>query len=126
MAVGKLVHYSLLLAIPLALHGPAATLPAAAAYAVTQSIVLAATFAVSHNVPESKPLDNGELSRWLQAAGCRLCWAAKCIPGRQAAMGAAGIRLLEAVSVRAPGPLPTPALPPFPHPPALQAPPPTT
>lgn len=58
LVVGKLAHYSLLLALPWALHGPAAALTGAAAYVFTQSIVLAATFAVSHNVPETKPLDD--------------------------------------------------------------------
>jgi hypothetical protein len=50
----------LLLGVPLALHGPAAALIGALAYSITQSIVLSATFAVSHNVPESKPLDAGQ------------------------------------------------------------------
>jgi len=58
LVAGKLAHYSLLLALPWALHGPAAALTGAAAYVFTQSIVLAATFAVSHNVPETKPLDD--------------------------------------------------------------------
>ncbi|KAL6756900.1 fatty acyl delta4 desaturase [Haematococcus lacustris] len=59
VVLGKLAHYALLWAIPLALHGGAATVSGAAAYIFTQSIVLAGTFAVSHNVPESKPLDAG-------------------------------------------------------------------
>ncbi|KIZ05639.1 hypothetical protein MNEG_2324 [Monoraphidium neglectum] len=59
VVMGKLIHYTLLLGLPWLLHGPAATLAAAAAYSVTQSIVLASTFAVSHNVPEAKPLDGG-------------------------------------------------------------------
>lgn len=58
--LGKLAHYGLLLGLPWALHGGEAALTGAAAYSVTQSIVLAATFAVSHNVPEAKPLDEGE------------------------------------------------------------------
>lgn len=57
--LGKLAHYGLLLALPWALHGGQAALTGAAAYSVVQSIVLASTFAVSHNVPETKPLDAG-------------------------------------------------------------------
>lgn len=54
-ALGKVVHYSLLMAIPYALHGPAAALWGAVGFTAVQGIVLAATFAVSHNVPEAKP-----------------------------------------------------------------------
>lgn len=50
----------LLIGLPLALHGPQAALLGALTYSITQSIVLSATFAVSHNVPESKPLDAGQ------------------------------------------------------------------
>jgi len=57
---GKLTHYALIVVLPLLLHGPQAALMGGLAYAVTQSIVLSATFAVSHNVPESKPLDQGQ------------------------------------------------------------------
>lgn len=46
--------------LPWLLHGPQAALIGGLAYAITQSIVLSATFAVSHNVPESKPLDAGQ------------------------------------------------------------------
>lgn len=46
--------------LPLLLHGPQAALLGGLAYAITQGIVLSATFAVSHNVPESKPLDKGQ------------------------------------------------------------------
>ena len=80
---GKLVHYLLLFGLPWVLHGPAAALIGAASYYATQvcdagfcfcgasvpvphsycfalqGLVLASTFAVSHNVPESKPLDAG-------------------------------------------------------------------
>ncbi|KAL4444962.1 hypothetical protein ABPG77_004012 [Micractinium sp. CCAP 211/92] len=59
VVLGKLAHYGLLLGLPWALHGSEPALWGAAAYAVTQSIVLASTFAVSHNVPESKPLGEG-------------------------------------------------------------------
>lgn len=59
IALGKLAHYGLLIALPWALHGGEAAAWGTAAYAVTQSIVLAATFAVSHNVPETKSLDAG-------------------------------------------------------------------
>lgn len=58
MVLGKLAHYGLLLGLPWALHGPAAALTGAIAYSITQSVVLSATFAVSHNVPETKPLDD--------------------------------------------------------------------
>jgi fatty acid desaturase (delta-4 desaturase) len=57
--LGKVAHYGLLAGLPLLLHGPQAALIGAAAYTLTQSIVLSATFAVSHNVPESKPLQEG-------------------------------------------------------------------
>ncbi|KAI8471451.1 MAG: fatty acyl delta4 desaturase [Monoraphidium minutum] len=59
VVLGKAAHYALMLGVPLYLHGPAATLAAAIAYTCTQSVVLASTFAVSHNVPEAKPLDGG-------------------------------------------------------------------
>ncbi len=59
VVLGKLAHYGLLLGLPWALHGSEPALWGAAAYAVTQSIVLASTFAESHNVPESKPLGEG-------------------------------------------------------------------
>lgn len=50
----------LVVVLPWLLHGPQAALIGGLAYAITQSIVLSATFAVSHNVPESKPLDAGQ------------------------------------------------------------------
>lgn len=54
-ALGKVAHYSLLVAVPWLTHGPAAALWGAAGFTFVQGIVLAATFAVSHNVPEAKP-----------------------------------------------------------------------
>lgn len=51
---------ALVILLPWLLHGPQAAALGGLAYAVTQSIVLSATFAVSHNVPESKPLDAGQ------------------------------------------------------------------
>lgn len=57
--MGKVVHYLLLFGIPWLLHGPSAALIGAASYYATQGVVLASTFAVSHNVPESKPLLTG-------------------------------------------------------------------
>lgn len=54
-ALGKVAHYSLLMAVPYLLHEPAAALWGAAGFTFVQGIVLAATFAVSHNVPEAKP-----------------------------------------------------------------------
>ncbi len=53
VALGKLVHFSLLLG-PALWAGAAAALAGTAAFICTQGIVLAATFAVSHNVPEAK------------------------------------------------------------------------
>ena len=52
---GKFVHFGLIYALPIYFHGVAAGLAAACAYFSTQGIVLATTFAVSHNVPETKP-----------------------------------------------------------------------
>jgi len=51
--LGKLVHFTLLLA-PAAWAGAAAAAAGAAAFIAMQGVVLAATFAVSHNVPEAK------------------------------------------------------------------------
>ncbi|GIL65912.1 hypothetical protein Vafri_19551 [Volvox africanus] len=56
---GKLAHYTLLYGLPAILHGPTAMLAGAAGYLFTQSIVLATTFAVSHNISETKSLDPG-------------------------------------------------------------------
>ena len=50
---GKALHFALLLA-PAAYAGWAAALAGCAAFVVSQSIVLASTFAVSHNVQEAK------------------------------------------------------------------------
>lgn len=55
VVAGKFLHYGLLLGLPIFLHGAADVLPAAAAYVATQGVVLAATFAVSHNLKENKP-----------------------------------------------------------------------
>ena len=54
-ALGKVAHYSLLIASPWLTHGVSAALWGAAGFTFVQGIVLAATFAVSHNVPEAKP-----------------------------------------------------------------------
>lgn len=76
---GKLAHYGLLLVVPWLLHGPQAALVGGLAYSITQSIVLSATFAVSHNVPESKPLDQGQTqvreppSYWASRADVLCC-----------------------------------------------------
>jgi fatty acid desaturase (delta-4 desaturase) len=59
VVLGKLAHYSLLLGVPFVLHGPSAMFAGVAAYTFMQSIVLASTFAVSHNVAEAKPLAAG-------------------------------------------------------------------
>lgn len=53
--LGKLVHFGLIYALPMYLHGVKAGLAACCAYFMTQGVVLASTFAVSHNVDEAKP-----------------------------------------------------------------------
>jgi len=53
VALGKVVHFSLLLG-PALVHGWQAALAGTVAFIFTQGVVLAATFAVSHNVPEAK------------------------------------------------------------------------
>lgn len=74
VVAGKLAHYGLLLGLPALLHGPVAALVGTAAYTVAQSIVLSTTFAVSHNVPESKPLEEGpaqvSLASFTQSQSC--------------------------------------------------------
>jgi hypothetical protein len=57
--LGKVAHYALIWFVPIALHGWAAVWPAALAYIGVQGVVLATTFAVSHNVPETKVLYPG-------------------------------------------------------------------
>ena len=66
--------------LPWLLHGPQAALVGGIAYAVTQSIVLSATFAVSHNVPESKPLDAGQTQ--VGDVTCDLTWPCLTRPTR--------------------------------------------
>eukprot|EP00892_Ulva_mutabilis_P003155 jgi/Ulvmu1/12840/UM098_0025.1 len=56
---GKIAHWGLLWGIPMSMHGFAAVLPASMAYVFMEGIVLASTFAVSHNIPETKPLYKG-------------------------------------------------------------------
>jgi fatty acid desaturase (delta-4 desaturase) len=63
LVAGKLLHYSLLLALPTAAHGLRAALLGAAGYSISLSIILAVVFFVSHNVPESKPLPEGAPAR---------------------------------------------------------------
>jgi len=58
-AAGKLAHYFLLIGVPALTHGWAATAAGAAAFVAVQGLVLATTFAVSHNVPETKPSADG-------------------------------------------------------------------
>lgn len=53
VALGKLTHYGLLFG-PALWAGWAAALTGLAAYTIAQGVVLASTFAVSHNVPEAK------------------------------------------------------------------------
>ena len=56
VVLGKAAHFGLLLAAPALLHGGsfAGVLPGAAAYVAVQGVVLAGTFAVSHNLAEVK------------------------------------------------------------------------
>ena len=54
VVVGKAVHYTLIYGLPLLFHGWKTALIAGMSYVAAQSIVLATTFAVSHNVPETK------------------------------------------------------------------------
>jgi fatty acid desaturase (delta-4 desaturase) len=59
VVLGKLAHFGLLLG-PAAAHGWGAIAAGAAAFVAVQGIVLACTFAVSHNVAEAKiPQDTG-------------------------------------------------------------------
>ncbi len=57
--LGKFAHWTLVFFAPLALHGPSAAFIGTASYMVAQSVVLASTFAVSHNVAVAKPLHEG-------------------------------------------------------------------
>jgi fatty acid desaturase (delta-4 desaturase) len=59
VVVGKLLHYGLMYALPVYLHGYGAAALGALTYVFTEGIVLAATFAVSHNVEEAKPVAAG-------------------------------------------------------------------
>ncbi|QDZ24457.1 fatty acid desaturase [Chloropicon primus] len=54
VVLGKAVHYTLIYALPLIFHGWRTMLVSSFCYVAVQSIVLATTFAVSHNVPEAK------------------------------------------------------------------------
>lgn len=67
--LGKLIHWSLVWIAPAIMHGPSAAVAGGLAYVFGQSIVLAATFAVSHNVPEAKPLDPGPTQEALYQQG---------------------------------------------------------
>jgi acyl-lipid (7-3)-desaturase (Delta-4 desaturase) len=59
VVIGKIAHFSLLLA-PLANHATASILAGIASFVAVQGMVLACTFAVSHNVAEAKiPEDTG-------------------------------------------------------------------
>jgi len=67
--VGKVVHWSLLLA-PLAWGVSAGTVAAASvAYACSQGVILASLFAVSHNLGTTKDQE------WLETDECRNDWA---------------------------------------------------
>jgi hypothetical protein len=83
--LGKLAHFSLLLAVPCALHGWHAVWPAAVAYSVVQGVVLSATFAVSHNIPETKGAFKGadEVAKAVRDSQRLLCRAAL-LPAQQA------------------------------------------
>ncbi len=87
--LGKAAYFGLLLGVPLTLHGPSWELGAGlAACLLSQSVALATTFAVSHNVPESKPLAGGvpEDVLYLQVRPRP--------PGRLAALAVGGAQLL--------------------------------
>lgn len=59
IVLGKVLHFGLLLALPTVLHGNFPhVLLSAAGYLAVQSVVLASTFAVSHNVSEAKEWPN--------------------------------------------------------------------
>jgi fatty acid desaturase (delta-4 desaturase) len=59
VVIGKIAHFGLLLA-PLANHATSAVLAGIASFVAVQGMVLACTFAVSHNVAEAKvPEDTG-------------------------------------------------------------------
>ncbi|CAG9463863.1 unnamed protein product [Pedinophyceae sp. YPF-701] len=62
VVAGKLAHYGLIFGLPWVMHGPMQTLVASACYTAVQGIVLAATFAVSHNLEENKPVQGGSAS----------------------------------------------------------------
>jgi hypothetical protein len=57
--LGKVAHYTLLLVVPGLRTGWVAALLGAAGYSTSLSILLALMFFVSHNVPGSKPLEEG-------------------------------------------------------------------
>ena len=69
--LGKAAHFGLLFGIPLSMHSAGAVIPASIAYVFTQGVVLAATFAVSHNVPETKPLHEGAEEIATAVRACR-------------------------------------------------------
>jgi fatty acid desaturase (delta-4 desaturase) len=75
--IGKFIHYGLLLGLPWLVHGGEAAIQGTIAYSIAQSIVLAATFAVSHNVPESKPLDAGPTADLLDTNIAERDWGAQ-------------------------------------------------
>lgn len=59
LIIGKIIHYGIIFGIPYYFHGLNAALIGCASYLFVQGVVLATTFAVSHNVPESKPVQSG-------------------------------------------------------------------
>jgi acyl-lipid (7-3)-desaturase (Delta-4 desaturase) len=73
---GKAAHFSLLWFVPAALHGWAAVVPAALAYTFLQGVVLATTFAVSHNIPETKGLFRGAepIATAVRSLSQSACW----------------------------------------------------
>ena len=58
-AVGKLTHYGMLIGVPALTAGWGATAAGVAAFVGVQGLLLASVFAVSHNVPETKPAVDG-------------------------------------------------------------------
>nr|AFO64943.1 chloroplast delta-6 fatty acid desaturase [Chlamydomonas sp. ICE-L] len=75
LIIGKVLHYSILFGIPFYYHGLTAALVGSASYLFVQGVVLATTFAVSHNVPESKPVQAGPTQDILYTETLERDWA---------------------------------------------------
>ena len=75
LIIGKVLHYSILFGIPFYYHGLTAALVGSASYLFVQGVVLATTFAVSHNVPASKPVQAGPTQDILYTETLERDWA---------------------------------------------------